>query len=97
MSNTFWGYEEGVGSPSELQGSSEPGMSGEQRGAPARAGGRGRGNAANLSHEARVKGGQRSAQVQVRDEHGQFAGRAGGESRQQRRSGDEPGESSPNR
>ena len=39
-------------------------------------GGRGRGNAANLSREARVKGGQRSAQVQVRDEHGQFAGRS---------------------
>jgi hypothetical protein len=43
--------------------------------------GRGRGSAANLSHEARVKGGQRSAQVQVRDERGQFAGRSGERSR----------------
>ena len=50
---------------------------------------RGRGNAANLSHEARVKGGQRSAQVQVRDERGQFAGRSGGESKGRSRSADE--------
>lgn len=47
-----------------------------------------RGNGANLSREARVKGGQRSAQAQVRDDRGQFAGRAGGESRsEQRRAG----------
>jgi hypothetical protein len=45
-------------------------------GEPRATGGRGRGNAANLSREARVRGGQRSAQVQVRDQHGQFAGRA---------------------
>jgi hypothetical protein len=51
--------------------------------------GRTRGNAANLSREARVKGGQRSAQVQTRDERGQFAGRAGGESRIQQRRGEQ--------
>lgn len=44
---------------------------------------RARGSAANLSREARIKGGQRSAQVQIRDEHGQFAGRDA--NRQQRR------------
>jgi hypothetical protein len=55
--------------------------------------GRTRGNAANLSREARVKGGQRSAQVQTRDERGQFAGRAGGESRNQQRRGGEPNRS----
>jgi hypothetical protein len=94
MSKNYWGDEEGLGSPSQSQGSNEPGMTGEPRGDPIRAGGRGRGNAANLSREARVKGGQRSAQVQVRDEHGQFAGRAGGESRQRR---SESGGAAPNR
>jgi len=56
-----------------------------------------RGNAANLSREARVKGGQRSAQVQTRDERGQFAGRAGGESRNQQRRGGEQNRSAEQR
>lgn len=57
--------------------------------------GRTRGNAANLSREARVKGGQRSAQVQVRDERGQFAGRAGGESRSRQRRGNQGQQQNP--
>jgi hypothetical protein len=39
----------------------------------------GRGNPArNLTHEDRVRGGSRSAQVQVRDALGQFAGKRAG-------------------
>jgi hypothetical protein len=65
---------------SAMKDNNKRGQEGEQGTASESQGsGRARGNAANLSHEARVKGGQRSAQVQVRDERGQFAGRTGGE------------------
>ena len=43
-----------------------------------------RGNAANLSREARVKGGRHSAQVQVRDQRGKFAGRSKDEGQSRR-------------
>jgi hypothetical protein len=65
-------HSQGEGNSSEAR-AEQGGQASETRGS---GGGRGRGNAANLSREARVMGGQRSAQVQVRDEHGQFAGRS---------------------
>jgi hypothetical protein len=34
----------------------------------------------NLTHQDRVRGGERSAQMQTRDQRGQFAGRKKGES-----------------
>lgn len=43
--------------------------------------------AENLSHEDRVRGGERSAQLQQRDEQGQFAGRSKGSMDQNRRMG----------
>ncbi|HYE61931.1 MAG TPA: hypothetical protein VD997_08030 [Phycisphaerales bacterium] len=70
------GTEAGGGGMGGNMGGGGGGGGGAGGGGGGNGGGRGRGNAANLSHEARVKGGQRSAQVQVRDEHGQFAGRA---------------------
>jgi hypothetical protein len=79
MENNIRGGEGDIGSASESRGMSGVGHEGQ-----------GRKNAANLSHEARVKGGQRSAQVQVRDEHGQFAGRKGGEGNAQSRSRGSP-------
>jgi len=51
------------------------------------AGGR-RNPADNLTREDRIRGGERSAQMQQRDQRGQFAGRKGGSSEGAGRAGD---------